>query len=386
MPKQITTLSIFLASPSDVAEERKTVNRVVNELNLTSLKSLNLHLELINWENSTYPSFGIYPQAVINEQIGSEYDIFLGILWSRFGTPTPNAQSGTLEEFERAYARIHHNTDLKICIYFKTDPIDPYKIDISQLQKVRSFKDNLTQLGGYHWEFTSENFEETLRRHLFEIAKNWNNRSKKNIPINENYIDEINHEEDIGIYDLYEEIIELFKTITDDLNAFNDLTINHNTMIHHYTEKLDENPDDFKARKKIINNSSDHMNDYSYKAKLKFSNIQTNFEEALKKFNKFLEIYPDIHNQENALEFTLILNSLDHTISAIPIMIKGNKKFLEAVKQIPRMTTNLTRSKKLMISTLEPFIEYIENLELKLIKLQKKGFELLSSLSKDKLS
>ncbi len=86
MAKQITTLSIFLASPSDVANERNIVKRVIDELNNTSLKPFNIQLELLNWENSTFPSFGAYPQDVINNQIGDDYDIFfrnfLDSLWN----------------------------------------------------------------------------------------------------------------------------------------------------------------------------------------------------------------------------------------------------------------------------------------------------------------
>ncbi|MGQ9373299.1 DUF4062 domain-containing protein [Acinetobacter tandoii] len=113
MPKQTTTLSIFLASPSDVNNERIIVKKVIEELNSISLKPFNIQLELINWENSTHPGFGSYPQDVINNQIGDDYDIFIGILWARFGTPTNKAESGTLEEFERAYSRFNAKKILK---------------------------------------------------------------------------------------------------------------------------------------------------------------------------------------------------------------------------------------------------------------------------------
>ena len=39
------------------------------------------------------------PQDVVNRQIG-EYDLFVGILWNRMGTPTAVATSGTEEEFQ----------------------------------------------------------------------------------------------------------------------------------------------------------------------------------------------------------------------------------------------------------------------------------------------
>lgn len=173
----------------------------------------------------------------------------------------------------------------------------------------------------------------------------------------------------------------LFQLVGNDLNNFNDLTLSHNATINHYTQKLDENPNDFKIRKKIIDDSSEHMREYSQKSKIIFNLLQSNFENAINKFNKFLKIYPEIHNKENAEELKIMLNALDLTISAIPTMVKGTTKFLDAVRQMPRITTNLNRSKKLMILTLEPFLEYIDGLEMKFITLQKNGFNLLSSLS-----
>ena len=48
-----------------------------------------------------YPVRGGEPEVLINDQIG-KYDIFLGVMWRRFGTPTGVAESGTEEEFRRA--------------------------------------------------------------------------------------------------------------------------------------------------------------------------------------------------------------------------------------------------------------------------------------------
>ena len=39
----------------------------------------------------------IYSQAELNRQLGSEYDIYLGVLGSRFGTPTERAGSSHSE-------------------------------------------------------------------------------------------------------------------------------------------------------------------------------------------------------------------------------------------------------------------------------------------------
>ncbi|NAR65199.1 hypothetical protein GPS57_15750 [Acinetobacter haemolyticus] len=88
MPQQHIVLNVFLASPSDVAYERDVIQNIINELNKTWSKNLNLRLELLRWETDVIPNFGEYSQDVINQQIGNNYDIFIGLLWSRFGMPT----------------------------------------------------------------------------------------------------------------------------------------------------------------------------------------------------------------------------------------------------------------------------------------------------------
>jgi hypothetical protein len=41
------------------------------------------------------------PEQLILDQIG-QYDLFVGIMWRRFGTPTGVAGSGTEQEFDHA--------------------------------------------------------------------------------------------------------------------------------------------------------------------------------------------------------------------------------------------------------------------------------------------
>jgi Domain of unknown function (DUF4062) len=105
MGRQTIILQIFVASPTELKDERIALETVVKELNQTLSESTGSYLELVKWETHTMPGFGLDPQAVINEQIGDKYDIFIGILSTKFGSPTPRAGSGTEEEFERAYDR-----------------------------------------------------------------------------------------------------------------------------------------------------------------------------------------------------------------------------------------------------------------------------------------
>ena len=59
-------------------------------------------------------------KTVINRQLPDDCDIFLGVMWARFGTATPRAGSGTEEEFERALTRHQANSrSVMILFYFK---------------------------------------------------------------------------------------------------------------------------------------------------------------------------------------------------------------------------------------------------------------------------
>ena len=181
------------------------------------------------WETSTYPEFGQDPQDVINRQIQDDYDIFIGILWGRFGTPTKRAQSGTKEEFERAYTRWKSDPEsVDLMIYFKEEAIPRRNIDSYQINLVDDFRDSLGELCGLYWTFQSSNdFEVTLRAHLNQVAHKW----KKKLSFEDSIIiynlDEKNQElEDsnleLGLLDYYEKIISYSENIGHSLKTIGD--------------------------------------------------------------------------------------------------------------------------------------------------------------------
>lgn len=99
-------IRIFVSSPGDVADERAQCEGAVQELNMTLhalMPERGVELELIRWETHTHPDLTGNPQQVVDDQIGVDYHIFLGIMWTRFGTPTSSAGSGTEREFRAAY-------------------------------------------------------------------------------------------------------------------------------------------------------------------------------------------------------------------------------------------------------------------------------------------
>jgi hypothetical protein len=166
--KNAIVIQVFAASPSDVQAERDALEGIIAEVNQMRAAISGIRLELIRWETQARPGFGADPQDVINRQMPPDYDIFLGILWTRFGTPTGRAESGTEEEFKRAYDRFQQDPkSVSIMVYFKDGHVDPSTIDLEQLAAVRRFRERVPGLGGLYGTFrTTEDFQGLLRAHL----------------------------------------------------------------------------------------------------------------------------------------------------------------------------------------------------------------------------
>jgi hypothetical protein len=157
----------FIASPSDTQSERNVCDKVFSEINKTLGEYLNFRIESKKWEDDARPAFGTDGQAVINEQLLNDYQLFIGIMWNKFGTPTPRAGSGTEEEFNHAY-RKHSNKDgIEILFYFNDEAINANQLDLKQVKKVRDFKEKVSSLGGLYSSYTGfTDFEVKLKKHL----------------------------------------------------------------------------------------------------------------------------------------------------------------------------------------------------------------------------
>ncbi len=168
MPRKEHVVTVFVASPSDLNLERGLLEETIQEQNISWAETLGLRLELIRWETRAHPAIDDEPQAVINKQIPNDYDIFIGIMWHRFGTPTKNAGSGTLEEFQSAKKRYDDDSSsIRIMFYFKDAPVPPPEIDPDQLAKIQAFRKSLGTKGVLYWTFDDkQQFEQLLRIHL----------------------------------------------------------------------------------------------------------------------------------------------------------------------------------------------------------------------------
>jgi hypothetical protein len=167
MADLVNRITVFLASPGDVAQEREIVRDTIDQFNQNAVLGENTIVQLKRWETHAWPGFGEDAQAVINQQIGP-YDVFVGIMWNRIGTPTGRAASGTVEEFERAYAAWKQHKRPSLMFYFNRLPSDLGTQDeLQQKMDVLGFKKVLQSSGALYWEYNSvEEFRKLISGHL----------------------------------------------------------------------------------------------------------------------------------------------------------------------------------------------------------------------------
>ena len=106
----------------------------------------NWFLEVVKWETNSAPGISKgHIQDLISTDIGNDYDLFIGLMWMKFGTPTAAAGSGTEEEFYHALKRFQNEPDsLQILFYFKdTLPNSLEDINPFELKKINEFKEKI---------------------------------------------------------------------------------------------------------------------------------------------------------------------------------------------------------------------------------------------------
>lgn len=98
------TLHMLISAPGDVApEDMQTVHRTVNRWNFRQGRKMApraVTVVPVSWSEHAYSEFGIRPQESLNKQLVNEADLAFAMFADRLGTPTGEADSGTVEEME----------------------------------------------------------------------------------------------------------------------------------------------------------------------------------------------------------------------------------------------------------------------------------------------
>jgi hypothetical protein len=114
----------------------------------------------VRWELDATPELGDRPQAILNRQLVDECDVVVAIFWSRVGTPTGIADSGTVEEITCAL-----EAKKPVLLYFSRRDL-PSKVDLHAVGEVRALQERF-RAKGICWSYSShEDFRRDLTEHL----------------------------------------------------------------------------------------------------------------------------------------------------------------------------------------------------------------------------
>src|SRR5258708_18293745 len=158
---------IMIASPGDVEKERQLAREVIHEWNAVNSEHRRIVLLPLGWETHSVPEMGERPQEIINRQILRDCDVLIAAFWTRLGTPTGTAQSGTVEEIEE-----HLAAGKPAMIYFSSQPVTPESVDVVQYQRLRDFRDSCEKKGLIEKYESLSEFRAKLTRQIAQAAIN----------------------------------------------------------------------------------------------------------------------------------------------------------------------------------------------------------------------
>ncbi|MBX9961027.1 MAG: hypothetical protein K2Y15_12900, partial [Burkholderiaceae bacterium] len=314
----------------------------------------------------------------------NDWDLFVGIMWARFGTPTSRAGSGTEEEFGRAIDRYRSKpASVGLLFYFKDAPIAPSKIDIAQLQRVQDFQRTVRNSGVLTWEFSdAEQFEKLLSLHITKHVQEWK-KAHANIAMSqeaaiklidgdasvlqtalasETTASEAIAEDDSGYLDLLEKLSELSADMSQILTRLTEAQQSLTENSIRGREELDQlqaNPANFSPKKAraSIARVADEMLKFTGTVKTEIPNMRSTFDSVVSTLIKLVtitsELYPD--QLDSAKVAT---QSLRENVIAARQTTEGLK---DSTERLPRMTKELNLAKRRQVAALAALISEYEN-------------------------
>lgn len=161
MPQTGLIFRVLVASPGDCAVERKIIPEVVAAWNAVHSTSTAAVVEPVMWETHSRPEMGDRPQGIINKQLLARCDLLVGAFWTRLGTPTGEAASGTAEEIEE-----FRQANKPVLLYFSSAPVVPESLDQGQYQALVEYREVLAKQGLYSRYESHAEFRAQLERHF----------------------------------------------------------------------------------------------------------------------------------------------------------------------------------------------------------------------------
>ena len=142
MPFSANVVRVLIASPGDIPQGRQVLRETIEDWNSLHAENHNVMLLPVMWERDAVPQMGDRPQGIINRQLVDAADILVGIFWTRLGTPTGEAESGTAEEIRRFMSE-----GKPVHLYFSDEPVVLDSVDLNEHARLVSFREEVQEQG-----------------------------------------------------------------------------------------------------------------------------------------------------------------------------------------------------------------------------------------------
>jgi hypothetical protein len=158
---------VMIATPSDVPQERQIIREAVHQWNALLADDKKVVLLPVGWETHAHPMMGDRPQALINKQVLKDCDLLVAVFWTRLGSPTGEAASGTVEEIEE-----HLKEGKPAMIYFSNAPVRPSidEAQEAQYRALRQFRASCESRGLIETFESLSEFKEKFARQLIQLV------------------------------------------------------------------------------------------------------------------------------------------------------------------------------------------------------------------------
>jgi hypothetical protein len=139
VPYSTTAYQLLVSAPSDLPQEDiRAAFDAVARWNVLYGRQQGATVVPTHWSQHSAAEHGTRPQESLNKQLVEDADVVIALLWHRLGSPTGEAESGTVEEIEEASA---HGAYVRVLRCIRAIP--PGDLDADQASRLDAFLDEI---------------------------------------------------------------------------------------------------------------------------------------------------------------------------------------------------------------------------------------------------
>jgi hypothetical protein len=371
MPRQVLEFRVIVASPSELYETRKAVFEVIHELNRT-LEAQGVAIRGLGWEEYATPGIGSEVQEVINTQLLREYDILIALFATRLGTPTERHISGTVEEIEHAISNTSSAMgSYRVQIYFKDRIESASSISIDEFARLSEFREQLGPRGILYKLFKDDDqlrqeIRVNIQRPILEyLGKTPRGTASPKMSSPEQILDAETlpqQDDGIGLLDLQEEGEEALSVGTTALNRISEVINEINEATNHQTSEIE------KLSFASTKDKKNSINEYAAFIEERANALKKEASIARQKFAIFSQTVISLaglqkqsgETEQYRKDVAELLKSSESMFLTLSTSRANVERFKTAIQNLPKITSQFNRSKRLLIEAIDECIDLID--------------------------